>query len=153
LSDIDLRGAPEQVTWGGRVFSMRNQNSASVEYVLGEVYWKCQIGETTRVSDFTNGRDVLSREESPGEVHWSYSAPIAWPVLAQAFGLPVHGPGGQGRHAGSAPKGGLSSAAILLILIVIVLVICMLGACGSCVDDTTGGGGAVRGGGIFVGGK
>jgi hypothetical protein len=152
LSDLDLSSAPEQVTWGGRVFSMRNQNSASVEYVLGEVYWKCQIGETTRVSDFTNGRDVLSREEAPGEVHWSYSAPIAWPILAQAFGLPVQGPGGQGRHAGSVPRGGLSSAAVLLIVVAIVLVICMLGACGSCVDGSSSGSSS-RGGGVFYGGK
>jgi hypothetical protein len=151
LSDLDLSSAPEQVTWGGRVFSMRNQNPASVEYVLGEVYWKCQIGETTRVSDFTNGRDVLSREEAPGEVHWSYSAPVPWPVLAQGFGLPVHGAGGQGRHAGGAPRGGTSSAAVLLIVVVIVLVICMLGACGSCAGGSSGG--SSRGGGVFYGGK
>jgi predicted RNA-binding Zn-ribbon protein involved in translation (DUF1610 family) len=159
LSEIDLRGLPQMVSWGGRIFQLRNQNSARVEYVLGEVYWKCEVGETTRVMDFTNGRDVLSREEGAGEARWSYSTPVPWAALAQAFSLPVDGAGGQfaGASAGGsgvAARGGCASAGTLLVIIAVVLLICMLGACGSCMDgEDDGTGTSTRGGGVFYGGK
>jgi hypothetical protein len=120
--------------------------------VLGEVYWKCEVGETTAVNDFTNGRDVLSREESPGEVQWSHSAPIAWPVIAQAFGLPPDGPQPQFAGHTQARASGLSTSMILLIVVVIILLICMFGACGTCMPSGGSIGGS-RGGGIYYGGK
>jgi hypothetical protein len=150
IADIDLRGMPDQVGWGGRVFTLRNQNTARVEYVLGEVYWKCEVGETSRIMDFVNGRDVLSREEGKGEVRWSYTTPVPWAVLAQAFGLPAEAPGGAG--AGAAPvaaRSGCTSIAFILIVLAIILMICMLGACGTCGGGSSGS----RGGGVFIGGK
>src|SRR5690606_22472941 len=100
-----------------------------VDYVLGEVYWKCEVGETTQAMDFINGKDVLSREESTGEVKWSYSTPVAWPVIAVAFGLPVDGPGGQlaGASGGSSSGSGSSWVAWGIILLV-VLLFCAIGA-------------------------
>ena len=94
LAELDLRGMPRRVGFQKRTFTERNRSLARVDYVLGEVYWKCEVGEATRASDYISGRELLSREESPGEVRWSYSAPVPWPVIAQAFGVPVEGPGG-----------------------------------------------------------
>lgn len=153
LADLDLGSMPQQVVWGGRTFRLRNQNSARVDYVLGEVYWKCEVGETTRSMDFVDGSDVLSREESPGEVKWSYSTPVPWPVIAQAFGLPVDGPGGQLGAAGAAGSGpgksnGCGTTMLVLFVVVVVLLFCALGSVDD--DDTSyrGGGGV-----IFIGGK
>ncbi len=157
LSEIDLSGMPNSVGWGGRMFSLRNQNSARVEYVLGEVYWKCQVGETTRITDFVNGRDVLGREQGDGEVRWSYSTPVPWAVLAQAFNLPLDSPGARfagGGGGGGVPvaaKSGCSSAMFLLIVVAIVLMICMLAACGACSPGGFGTGS--RGVGVVSGGK
>ncbi|MBX3131396.1 MAG: DUF4178 domain-containing protein [Polyangiaceae bacterium] len=161
LAELDLSSMPRGASWGGRHFTQRNQNMARVDYCLGEVYWKCEIGETTHVSDFVNGGDVLSREEGDGEARWSYSAPMSWAVIAQAFGLPVAGGGGQGFAAGSGGGGaaaGCGGSAMLIIIILIVLLICMLGACGSCLGDGSGSsgssGGTYRGGsGVYSGGK
>jgi len=156
LADLDLSSMPSEVRWGGRNFRVRNRSSARVDYVLGEVYWKCEVGETTQTMDFVDGKDVLSREESSGEVKWSYSTPVAWPVLAQAFGLPVDGPGGQLAAAGSSQSGGGSSTtAWVVIVLVVVLIFCAIGALDSDEDDGSSSGGTYRGGGgvIFVGGK
>lgn len=151
LADLDLSGMPQHVGWGGRGFRLRNQNSARVDYVLGEVYWKCEVGETTRTMDFIDGSDVLSREESPGEVKWSYSTPVAWPVIAQAFNLPVDSPGGQLQAAGTggSSASGCSTTVVILIIVLIILMLCVFSSMGS------GGGSTYRGGGgvIFVGGK
>lgn len=166
LAELDLAGMPQQVGWGGRYFTLRNQNSARLDYVLGELFWKAQIGETSQVMDFVNGTDVLSREViEGGEVKWTYSAQVPWAAIAQAFGLPVEGPGGQFQAAAgggavaagvgaAAATGGCSSAVVLVFIVSIILIICMLGACGSCGGGGYSSGGSYRGGsGVYYGGK
>ncbi|MCC6217217.1 MAG: DUF4178 domain-containing protein [Polyangiaceae bacterium] len=160
LAELDLTSMPAQVTWGGRTFTSRNSNEARVDYVLGEVYWKCQVGEEVEIQDFVHGSDVLSREGVDGEVNWSYSSPIPWPMLAQAFGLPVDGPGAQfSPSAGSAtPSSGGGATVLLLVIVVIVLLVCMLGACGACLGDgssgsSSGGSGTTTGGGYYRSGS
>jgi hypothetical protein len=155
LAEIDLSAMPNQVTWGGRVFSRRNQNAARVDYVLGEVYWKCELGETTQVTDFVNGGEVLSRESGGGEANWSYSAPMPWAVIAGGFGLSVSGAGGAGLAGGG---GGCGQSAVLIIMVMFILIVCMLAACGSCADgggsSGVGVGTGYRGGsGTYSGGK
>lgn len=153
LADLNLSEGPDSVGWGQRRFRIRNRGTARVDYVLGEVYWQAAIGETTRTSDFVDGNDVLSREESPGEVKWSYSTPVPWAVIAQAFSLPVDGPGGQmmptlGGGSGRSPSG-CGNTLLLLIIIGIVLLFCMLGSFGDGDSTYRGGGGGV----IIFGGK
>jgi hypothetical protein len=152
VAEIELRGFPGSVGYARRRFSRRNQNVARVEYVLGEVYWKCQVGETTRVTDFVVGRDVLSREEAPGEVRWSLSSPVPWEVIAHAFKLPVSGAGsrGFGTSSESSGDGWLSQA--FTAIVIAVLVIGFLISVFDDEDDYFYSSGS-RGGGIFVGGK
>lgn len=148
LADLDLSSAGTQVTWHSRVFRIRNRNYARVEYVLGEVYWKCQVGETTSVADYTAGRDVLSREGSKNEVRWSLSTPVPKPVLEKAFGIKLR----EVRLASSGGGGGSSTTAIALIVVAFILLACVA----SYFDDDSsggGGGGVVIGGGVFSGGK
>jgi hypothetical protein len=157
-ADLELRGAPQSIGHFGKHYTLRNQNEATVEYVLGEIYWKCSIGETVRVRDYAAGKSLLSREEVPGEVNWTYSVPLAWKAVAGAFGLPLSGPGSQGitgPSGGSEGSGGLVGKAILLF---VVLVICI--AVASLADDGSSSGGtglglsgSYRGGGVYYGGK
>jgi hypothetical protein len=163
LAEIDLSQAHSQVTWGGRAFEKRNEQGASVEYVLGEVYWKCQLGEYVDVTDYKNGTDVLSREEADGEVTWSYSTQLPWQVIAQAFGLPLDGAGAQfAPSSGSSSGSGGGKMILFAIILFVVLVFCALAACGACSDSdgtsssgSTGtSGGVVYGGsGVYSGGK
>jgi len=171
--EIDLRGLPHQIAWGGRSYTLRNHSDARVDYVLGEVYWQVQAGETTNVADFVHGQDVISREEGHGEVHYSYSSPVRWPLIAGAFGLPLDSPGasfgvaggfgtaagfGGGTAIGSSFDSdddggeGFGSNVVTIIVILVVLFVCSTGACGACFGDG-GGGGSYRGGGIYIGGK
>ncbi len=160
LAELGLGGMPDGVAWGDKQFQIRNRGQATVEYVLGEVYWKCEVGETTRTADFVNGRDVLSREESPGEAHWSYSSPVPWAALAQGFNLDPNGPGAQlgaaggaAAAAGGSGKSGCSTPVVLILLILIVLMICMLAACGSCGGAGSGSSSSGYRGGGYYGGK
>lgn len=154
LADLDLREMPEAVRWGDRRFTARNRNEATVTYVLGEVYWKCQVGERTAVADFVDRGDVLSREESPGEVIWSFSRPISWPVIAHAFGLRVDAPGGRVGGTGSArPSRAGGFVALFFIVIVLMVLINLAEEFGGGAVHVPLGGGPFRGGGVYSGGK
>ncbi|HKY36032.1 MAG TPA: DUF4178 domain-containing protein [Polyangiaceae bacterium] len=150
LAEIDVRGGATHVTHQHRVFRVRNRNQARVLYVLGEVYWKCMVGETTSVADYVSGRDVLSREGDLAEVRWSLSAPMPWPVVARGFGLPVDGPGApRPTRSGAGPN---SPATIVAIVAALILLGCVV----SYFDDGDGSsssGGVIIGGGVFSGGK
>jgi hypothetical protein len=150
IAELDLRAMPTEVGWNGKTFRKRNENPARVDYVLGELYWKCHVGETVRATDFVSGGEVLSREETPGEVRWSYSAPVPWPLLATAFGADVDGPGGRfagASSSGSAARGGgCGCGSILLLLLLFWVLSNMLDSGGFGVVPVFGGSGFYYGG-------
>lgn len=156
LAEVAYREAVSRVTYQGRMFTMRNRNQAKVEHVLGEVYWKCEVGETTTVWDYVSGRDVLSREGTDTEVRWSLSSPVPWPVVARAFNLAVDGPGGSKHYtasdAGDSSGGSNNTLWVIVIIVFLVLLVCAAEYCDG--DGTGGSGGGVHfGGGVFSGGK
>src|SRR5262249_27621861 len=106
IAEIDLSSMPRSAAWQGNRYRLRNHNDARVDYVLGEFYWKVEVGETVEAMDFLRGGYVLSRERMGDEVAWSIGAPIPWSQLAQAFSLP---PGGAGSRF-AAPQGGSYSS-------------------------------------------
>jgi hypothetical protein len=156
LAELDLSRMPERVGVGGRWFTQRNRNTAQVSYVLGEVYWRCEVGELTGITDFVHGDEVLSREASSGEVNWSQSSPRDWPTVAQAFNLPL------AKYAKRRQKQ-TSLGTVLLVVVILVLLVGVamaLPSSGNASSSTTFGGGlsgggisTYRGGGVFSGGK
>jgi hypothetical protein len=152
VAEVDLRHFPDHAVWGKRSYNLRNRNIATVEYVLGEVYWKVSIGDQSQVMDFTHAHDVLGRELSGSEVHWSFSSRLPWPVIAQAFGLPVDGPGAK-FGAPAASGGGSSYVSAIFWVVVVVLFICASIALDDDDDGSSSSGSGViyRGGGISGG--
>jgi hypothetical protein len=147
LAELDLRAVPRAVGFRGRRYPLRNTGGARVDSVFGEVYWKCEVGESVRATDFALGGEVLSREESPGEVRWSHSTSIPWPVIARAFGLPVDQPGS--AVSGVASGGGRASPAgvgVIAFIIIVFVVIALL-------SNLEGGGVVFGGSGAYYGGK
>ncbi len=149
LAELDLRELPRAVGHRGQRFTLRNRSDARVDYVLGEVYWKCELGETVRAADYVRGRSVLSREESPGEVRWSRSEAIAWPIIAAAFGVSGGGPPAEFGSGGGG--GGTPFRSLLVLLVILVIVIAIVSA----LDGGGGsyGGGVYGGSGYYYGGK
>jgi hypothetical protein len=127
--------------------------------VLGEVYWKCSIGETVSVADYAAGTVSISREADDEEVNYSHSTSLSWSKIAAAFGLPVNGPGGTGIPTSSASgssAGGCVTAVVILILVVLVIIVLSqaVGSLGSGSGSSIFiGGGSYRGSGSYSGGK
>ena len=155
-ADVELTGYPSRIGYQGRTYRMRNQNSARVDYVLGEFYWKVRIGETTQVMDFESGSDVLSREFGQNEVHYSLSPVIPWSAIAAAFNVkrpppaPAFSAGGYDDD-GSSPQVAGGTVIVLIVVVILVLVFC--GMC-VCVDGggSSSGGTSPRVGGPVYGG-
>lgn len=163
VAEIDLSRFPSQVGYGGRTYRMRNSNTACVTYVVGEFYWKVQVGETVQVMDFESGYNIISREVAGNEVHWSASPPIAWQTIAQAFGITADPPASGGWDEDGSSSATINGVPLRTVIILIVIVLFVLIMCGMC-TGTCGGcgsvgyyGAGVRGvpayGGGFSGGK
>lgn len=166
VAEVQREPRSASVVYEGRSYRLRSRGQARVDHVLGEIYWKCSVGELTRTEDYVAGQVTLSREEAPGEVRWSVARPITWPVLAAAFALDPDGPGGHYLGEGEESRRGCLTWAILIV-IAFVVVFVLAGVLASlfqrsCPPDqpncrgTSGGGyvsGGYRGGGFYFGGK
>lgn len=149
VAELDLRGMPNRVGFRNQPYRLRNENIARVDYVLGEVYWKCAVGETTRASDYTRGRDVLSREEAPGEVRWSASSAIAYRLIATAFQLAEDSPAGKFASAGDASRGGGCATSfwqLIALFVILAGIANALDDCGVVAIPVFGGSGYYYGG-------
>lgn len=138
--DIDASRVPLFVRYRNLHFRRRNANPARVDFVLGEFYWKVEVGETVQAEDYEHGRELVSCERSASEVTWSHGVAIPTPVVVQAFGYqPKASAYGAAAYGGAYQpgRGGSSGLAIVIVVIILVLVFGMA-ACGAC----TGGGGS-----------
>lgn len=150
LAEVDRSSLPLSISYQGAHFAHSHVNRVSVQYVLGEVYWKCQVGETTLVGDYKDGDRVLSREQGPGEVRYSLSTPVGWPELAHGFGLPLNS--GGGRNAGGGSSGGMGCGTWFWLIVILAIVCVLIFGASTCGDDGEGGS-SYRGTGVFYGGK
>jgi hypothetical protein len=145
IADVELAEQPVAVSWGTRRFQYRNMQRARIDYVLGELYWQASVGDEVWAKDYAHGRELLSREEAPGEVSWSYSVPTTWDALAGAFGLPRGGPGSRFATTAGSSTSLNSRQVVALVVIVILLLIC----CAMC-SSGSGGRAYSRGGATMI---
>ena len=144
--DVDASRAPVFVRFRNLHFQRRNANSARVDFVLGEFYWKVEVGETVQAEDYVHGREIISCERSATEASWSHGVVVLTPVIAQAFGWqPRGGAYGAAPASGWAqPPQGSGGAPVGLIIAIIVIVLFLIFAAAAC--DTCGGGSGGSGG-------
>lgn len=63
--------------YDGRTFKIFQDASARVDHVMGEFYWKVEVGERARAVDFVRPPLMLSKEISGGAVGWGGKRPGA----------------------------------------------------------------------------
>ena len=123
----------------GRSFPFKQSAQPSVEYVVGEFYWKVAVGDRARTTDYASGHDVLSVEDADGEVNVTFCEPISAAELASAFGLPppssfdgVQIPENAGQKVGVAV---FVLIGVVLFLILMPLLASQCGSSGRTSDD------------------
>lgn len=134
--DVDASRAPVFVRYRNLHFRRRNANPARVDYVLGEFYWKVEVGETVQVQDYEHGREILSCERSGTEVNWSHGVAIPMGVVVQAFGYrPKASAYGAATYS---PGSGGASGAIGAIVVIVLFLVFGMAACGACLGGGSG---------------
>jgi hypothetical protein len=144
--EVDASRAPTFVRYGSLHFQQRNAQQARVDHVLGEFYWKVEVGETVWAEDYERGRALLSCERNANEVSWSYGVVLPVAVVAQAFGYVPKG----GAYGAAVATGSSASPALVVAILVVVVLVLGMAACGACLgagdgDDGSSTSGGVRG--------
>jgi len=131
--DVDASRAPVFVRMRNIHFKKRNQQQARVDFVLGEFYWKVEVGETVWAEDYEHGREIISAERSATEVSWSHGIVVATPIITQAFGYkPKTTTYGVAPGSPYAASAGSVSSGFVIIALVIVFIIFGIAAFGTC---------------------
>ncbi len=152
LSPGDVQVTAGAAFYRGSAYHLKQRVQAEVEYVVGEVYWKVEIGERVRAAEFSGPGGKISVEEAPTEVTYSFCAPLPGQELAAAFRLAPppsaafnpFGGGGSGDGSGS---GGACGTIVMVAAVILIIIIMSLLDCG-----VSGGSGGF-GGPSFGGGK
>jgi hypothetical protein len=141
-AEVDTSGAPHVVRVRGVAYRRRNAGNAKVTRVLGEFYWKVEIGEEVWAEDYEDRGNIVSRERAQGEENWTVATPVEAALISQAFGL-------QGRSEGPTSPVDVnwkSHASIIMLVVVLFFGFFLVSALDSCSDDSSAGG--IRGGSV-----
>lgn len=82
------RGRTVTATYLGRTYRLFDAGQARVAYVLGEFYWRVQVGDTVDTQDFVLPPQLLSMERDREEIVWSLGEYIEPEDVKTAFQLP-----------------------------------------------------------------
>jgi Domain of unknown function (DUF4178) len=129
LAPGDVQVSGTSARYRGNEYSFKQSVQAEVEYVVGEFYWKVEIGESVRATEYRGPGGIVSVEQSPTEVNLSWCEPVPGRELAAAFGL-----------SPPALAGGKLSGTVKTLLLIVALVLLLLLLL-SLMDDCGGGGG------------
>lgn len=115
----DVMDSGHQAMFHGAQFALSQEVQAKVDYVVGEFYWKVEIGETVTATEFAGPTGKVSRERTETEVNYSFVTPLNPQELA-AFGVaPPMAMGGMQAASG----GGCSKIAMLVVVIVAICLV------------------------------
>jgi hypothetical protein len=109
--------------FGGRRFALDHTGTAHTDNVMGEFYWRARVGDEVSVAEYSDGPNLLSREQNNEEIIWSRGVRLSDQDLRPAFGLPpvsgalsgaADAPPGQSRRSGVMRVGAIAVLALFL---------------------------------------
>lgn len=91
-----------RIRYKGKIFRIFQDAPARVEYVMGEFYWKVEVGETVQATDYVKPPEMLSRELTvnrregskveTGEVNWSLGTYVPRKEIEKKFNVQLQAP-------------------------------------------------------------
>ena len=138
----EVMDSGNSASFRGAMYSFKQQVQANVDYVIGEFYWKVEIGESVEATEFQGPGGKVSRERSPREVVYTFVSNVNPSELA-AFGVaPPPAPfGGFGGGGGGSFGGGGNNFITedgelgplgMVVLAVVLICICLILSMGDC---------------------
>lgn len=114
--------------YGGVTFRRFQFAPLRVDAVLGELYWRVQVGERVDAEDYIAPPAMLSRESTGSEQNWSLSTYLTTRDVDRAFGKPLGLPRPTGVGANQPYPGGVGKVAAL---VTVAFVAAGIGKCAS----------------------
>jgi hypothetical protein len=74
-------------THKGQTYRRFQHSVAKVRYVIGELYWKAKVGDSARLEDYVRPPQMLSKEETARELHWSIGTYVPAKDVWKGLGL------------------------------------------------------------------
>jgi hypothetical protein len=121
-------GLGKTVTYNGRSFRLFQDATAQVRYVLGEFYWKVEVGESVDTADYVSPPFGISKEVTrtgAREINYSHARYMTPKEVEKAFGVDdLPRPSGVGPlQPYNGPKLGAPFAILLLLLLATAIVV------------------------------
>jgi hypothetical protein len=86
------RAGDRTVQFGGELYQLFSSSRVTVKYVIGEFYWRVQVGAAAEMQDYIAPPEMISSEKSSGpegeELNWSSSRYLRAEEVRMAFALP-----------------------------------------------------------------
>lgn len=130
LEPGDVEGTGS-MTYRGSQYSWKQQVRARVDHVVGEFYWKVEIGETVTATEFEGPGGKISREATDSEVTYSFCGGLH-PRELEGLGVTPPTSGG----SGSPPQAGWSGCGVLFLIVFVILFVVLMAT----LDGSSGGG-------------
>jgi ribosomal protein S27E len=127
-----LSGNGQSASYLGQKYQLKERYKAETTYALGEFYWQVQRGQLTDNSDYAQGGNLLSREQSANEVVWSVGSKIDSDKVAAAFKLDDKK--GLLKRSDVGPFSSGSSISLRTVIIIFVLLILLSVVMSRCSD-------------------
>jgi hypothetical protein len=144
LAAGDVQTVQRGVVYRMARYMWKQHVQAQVEHVVGEFYWKVEIGESVSATDYQGSNGIVSVEQTDTEVTHSFCAPMSRQEVATAFGLAAPP---MNFQFGGGGGGGGSSASPKLVWVIVVVVIVLIVLAANCDGGSSGGGSS----GVYVG--
>ncbi|MBP7567537.1 MAG: DUF4178 domain-containing protein [Burkholderiaceae bacterium] len=123
----------QHATYLGTRYGLQYAYNAETTYVAGEFYWPVSRGQRSFNRDFAAGKNLLSMEQTPGEMTWSAGHRVEGDLIARAFGLADKGAAFKRSDASPlSNSSGLGCGTVIVLLILFIVLLGLLRACSSC---------------------
>ncbi len=138
-----IAGSDNAATYNGASYGFKQSVAATVDYVIGEFYWKVEIGETVQATEFAGPGGKLSKEQSQTEVNYTFVSDLD-PQELTAFGVPAPASSqmafmGTDSAFGSFDDGTEGEGGNPWVTVVAVIFLCMIvGVMGQCDGGSSG---------------
>jgi hypothetical protein len=88
----EVRVEGTHASYQGRKHKLFSTANTIVRFVIGEFYWKVEVGERAQAADYISPPYILSEERTTGEMQWSAGEYVEAHEVWEAFGLPDEPP-------------------------------------------------------------
>ncbi len=139
LGPGEVQTAGMSASFRGAAYVFKQSVRADVEYVVGEFYWKVEIGESVEATEYQGPGGIVSVERDAKEINTSFCEPLTPQEIGQAFGIAP--PPSPSAFAGTSSGSGCGTAITWIVIIAFLLLFIMA-------SDCEGGG---TGGGVYIG--